>query len=101
MYPPGEDVAVYEVIGNPPVFKGADQTNATRRSCPVALVNRGALGRIVGVAVAGLLGLLGPTALVAVTTNVCTVPLVSPEIVQLAVGAVTVHVRPAGDASAV
>jgi len=47
--PPGDAVAVYEVIGEPPVFRGADQVRATWVSfgLPTTFVGKsGGLGTI-------------------------------------------------------
>ena len=66
--PPGDDVAVYDVIGEP-FAAAADQDNATLAFPATALLNAGAPGSVAGTAdIAFELGPV-PTAFVAVTVN--------------------------------
>jgi hypothetical protein len=78
--PPGLDVAVYEVIVEPPLLAGAvNATLAVLEPVDVAVPIVGAPGTVYGVAaLLAELDALLPTELVAYTVNVYDVPLVKP-----------------------
>jgi len=64
-------VAVYEVMGEPPVFRGADQVSTTWVSIWPRLTPVGAFGAVAGItALDGLDGTEVPAMLVAVTVKV-------------------------------
>ena len=72
-------VAVYAVIGAPPVERGAAKATVTCALPGVAVTPVGASGTVAGVTLAeGDDGALVPTALVAVTVHVTAVPFVRP-----------------------
>jgi hypothetical protein len=81
--PPGDDVAVYPVIGLPPLLAGAvnDTTACALPATAAGLF--GALGTAIGVTLlVGVEGTLFPRAFVATTVNVYAVPLTRPATVN-------------------
>jgi hypothetical protein len=81
--PPGLAVAVYPVIGDPPVEVGALQDTVARPFPAVAETPVGAPGAVAGVtALDGDEAGPAPAPLVAVTVNVYAVPFVKPETVN-------------------
>jgi hypothetical protein len=96
--PPGDDVALYEVTGEPFPF-AADQTSATLPLPATALVSPGALGTPTGVADSAFEAEPVPAAFVAVTVKVYVVPFVRPLTVQPSVE--VEQVKPPGDEVAV
>ena len=98
MKPPGEDVAVYEVTGDP-FGAAAVQTSATLPFPAVALERVGAPGPPAGVADSAFEAGPVPRAFVAVTVKVYEVPFARPLTVQPS--APLVQVKPPGEAVAV
>jgi hypothetical protein len=106
--PPGADVTVYAVIGDPPSqYGGYHDTTAEALLPAVAFTPDGATGTVGGgggggggIGGLGLTGALGadgadvPSALVAVTVNVYHAPFISPDTVQDNAGAATEQVGP-------
>ncbi len=71
LVPSWTEVAVYEVIGEPPVFRGGDQDRATWVLPRTPATELGAFGAVAGVtALDGLDGTEVPAMLVAVTVKV-------------------------------
>lgn len=69
--PPGDEVAVYEMIGEPPLLAGARKATVACASPRVAPALDGAPGTVTGVALFdGADGAPVPSAFVAVTVNV-------------------------------
>ncbi|HET7549055.1 MAG TPA: hypothetical protein VFJ86_14890 [Usitatibacter sp.] len=100
--PEGEEVAVYDVIAEPPLLAGAVKVTAACALPPVAVPMVGAPGSVAGVTLLEAAdGALVPTALVAVTVNVYAVPLVRPLTVIDVHGAAHVPVIPLGEEVAV
>ena len=95
VFPLGDDVTVYDVIGAPPVDAGADHNTNASVSPAVALTEVGDDGTSHVTTAADATDVVEPTAFVAVTVNVYDVPRVRPE--QDAVSPVTTHDPPAGD----
>ena len=93
---PGEALARYPVIAEPPSDVGAAQETVARPFPATAVTFVGALGAPIGVtAVDAALEAELPALFDATTVNVYAVPLVRP--VQLAVTPATAHVPPAGE----
>jgi hypothetical protein len=98
----GEEVAVYDVIAEPPVLAGAVKATVACALPAVAVPIVGAPGSVAGVTLFdGADAALVPRALVAATVNVYAVPLVSPVTVIEVHGAAHVPVIPLGDEVAV
>ena len=98
--PSGEEVTVYRVIADPPVFVGAVKLTVALPAPPVALMPVGVPGAVAaGVTEEEALE-VGPvpTALVAVTVKVYAVPLVKPVTVIGDDVPVTAAVPPPGEA---
>jgi hypothetical protein len=100
-WPPGEAVAVYPVIGDPPSLVGAIHETEAWALPAVALTPVGAPGTPGGVAgvtaFEGALGVLVPAQFVAVTVKVYETPLVSPVTVALVAPEVVEAVWPPED----
>jgi hypothetical protein len=79
MKPPGDDVAVYAVIAEPPLLAGAVNVTLACALPAVAVPIVGAPGTVAGVTLFDAAeGALPPTALLAVTVKVYAVPLARP-----------------------
>jgi hypothetical protein len=100
--PPGEDVAVYDVIAEPPLLAGAANVTLACAFPAVAVPMVGAPGIVAGVTLfdAADAGPV-PSALVAVTAKVYAVPFASPVTVIEVQGAAQVPVNPPGEEVAV
>jgi hypothetical protein len=100
--PPGEDIAVYDVIAEPPLLAGAVKATLACALPAVAVPMVGAPGIVAGVVLfdAADAGPV-PSALVAVTVKVYAVPFASPVTVIEVQGAAHVPVNPPGDEVAV
>jgi hypothetical protein len=99
---PGDDVAVYEVIAEPPLLAGAVKATLAWALPAVAMPIVGAPGAPSGTTpFEEAEGVPVPAALVAVTVNVYEVPFVSPSTVIALHGAMHVPVMPPGEEVAV
>jgi hypothetical protein len=103
--PSGDEVAVYDVMGDPPVFDGANHDKLTVVPFAVPVTPVGAPGAVRGIVTGadGADAVPAPAAFVATTVKVYVTPRVSPSTVQNASGgdALDVHIDPPGDEVAV
>jgi len=91
----GDEVTVYTVTGEPPVFTGAVHVTVALAAPGVPATAVGGSGMVRGVIAAlGTLGNELPASFVAITVKVYAVPLV--RVVQFAVVPTTSHVPPTG-----
>jgi hypothetical protein len=83
--PPGDDVAVYDVMVEPPLVDGATHDTVTVVPLATPVTPVGGPGATAGTVTPAEAadGALGPTTFVARTTNVYVVPGVRPPTVQL------------------